>query len=186
MSWQNHLLPAADCSFHSAAGHACDNPACDNHARKKHPIRSAASWPGTPGSGTTTKCARPSLGWSFLWTGRDRLDACRAMKRILVTGATGQVGSALIAVLRAFDDIVVRAGVRDFTTATKKWLGDSNVQPVAFDFSDRATQDAALPRITGTPPVTRSVAELTGRAPLEFAQFVTAHRDELLNPSARP
>jgi len=66
------------------------------------------------------------------------------MKRILVTGATGQVGSALIAALRPFGGIVVRAGVRDVTTATKKWRGNSNVQPVAFDFSDRASQDAAL------------------------------------------
>ena len=37
-----------------------------------------------------------------------------------------------------------------------------------------------LPRFTATPPVTRTVADLTGRVPIEFAQFVAAHRDELL------
>jgi len=37
-----------------------------------------------------------------------------------------------------------------------------------------------LPRFTGTPPVTRTIFELTGQAPTEFAQFVAAHRGELL------
>ena len=66
------------------------------------------------------------------------------MKRILVTGATGQVGSAVMAALRAFDGIVVRAGVRDVAWAAAKWRGDARVQPVGFDFLDRASQDAAL------------------------------------------
>ena len=66
------------------------------------------------------------------------------MKRILVTGATGQVGSAVIAALLAFDDIVVRAAVRDVARGTVRWSGDTRVQPVAFDFSDSASQDAAL------------------------------------------
>ncbi|MEO7359007.1 MAG: NmrA family NAD(P)-binding protein [Gemmatimonadaceae bacterium] len=66
------------------------------------------------------------------------------MKRILVTGATGQVGSAVIAALRAFDGIVVRAGVRDPATEAARWSGDARVQPVGFDFLDGASQDAAL------------------------------------------
>jgi len=70
------------------------------------------------------------------------------MKRILVTGATGQVGSAVIDALRACDHIVVRAAVRGVVsataTATAGWSRDASVQPVAFDFSDRASQDAAL------------------------------------------
>ncbi|MBC7598589.1 MAG: NmrA family NAD(P)-binding protein [Polaromonas sp.] len=66
------------------------------------------------------------------------------MKRILVSGATGQVGSAVIAALLAFDGKVVRAGVRDVARATANWSGDARVQPVAFDFLDRASQDAAL------------------------------------------
>ncbi len=66
------------------------------------------------------------------------------MKRILVTGATGQVGSAVIAALRAFDGIVVRGAVRDVARATVQWRGDVTVQPVAFDFADRASQAAAL------------------------------------------
>jgi len=66
------------------------------------------------------------------------------MKHILVTGATGQVGSAVIAALRDIDGIVVRAGVRDVERASAKWRGDANVQPVAFDFLDSASQDAAL------------------------------------------
>jgi len=71
-------------------------------------------------------------------------DECRTVKRILVTGATGQVGSAVIAALRAFDQIVVRAAVRDVPGATARWRGDGNVQPVAFDYADSASQDAAL------------------------------------------
>ena len=66
------------------------------------------------------------------------------MKRILVTGATGQVGSAVIAALRTLDGLVVRAAVRDVARATLQWSGDAHVQPVAFDFSDRTSQDAAL------------------------------------------
>ena len=42
-----------------------------------------------------------------------------------------------------------------------------------------------LPRFTGTPLVTRTVADLTGRAPMGSAQFVAEHRDELLSASAR-
>lgn len=41
-----------------------------------------------------------------------------------------------------------------------------------------------LPRFTITPPVTRMVADLTGQAPVEFAQFVAAHRGELLGVPA--
>lgn len=66
------------------------------------------------------------------------------MKRILVTGATGQVSSAVIAALRAFEGIVIRAGVRDIAEAPAQWSSDARVQPVAFDFLDRASQDAAL------------------------------------------
>ncbi|MCY7304869.1 MAG: NmrA family NAD(P)-binding protein [Rhodoferax sp.] len=66
------------------------------------------------------------------------------MKRILVTGATGQVGSAVIAALRTFDDIVVRAAVRDVTRAAVQWNGDAHVQPVVFNLVDRASQTAAL------------------------------------------
>lgn len=50
------------------------------------------------------------------------------IKRIFVTGATGQVGSA----------------VRDASRATEKWSGDARVRPVAFDFIDPVRQDAAL------------------------------------------
>ena len=66
------------------------------------------------------------------------------MKRILVTGATGQVGSAVISALCAFDHIVVRAGVRAVAEASATWSDDARVQPVAFDFLDPASQDAAL------------------------------------------
>ena len=47
------------------------------------------------------------------------------MKRILVAGATGQVSSAVIATLRAFDRIVVRAAVCDVARATAKWSFDA-------------------------------------------------------------
>jgi len=66
------------------------------------------------------------------------------MKRILVTGATGQVGAAVISALRVFDHFVVRAGVRDVETESLRWNGDARVEPVAFDFLDPRSHDAAL------------------------------------------
>jgi len=66
------------------------------------------------------------------------------MKRILVTGATGQVGLAVIAALREYDDIDVRAGVRNIALDAATWRHGARVEPVPFDFRDRATQDAAL------------------------------------------
>ena len=66
------------------------------------------------------------------------------VKRILVTGATGQVGSAVIEALRRFDHILVRAAVRDLATDAGRWRGDAQVQPVHFDFLDSASQDVAL------------------------------------------
>jgi len=39
---------------------------------------------------------------------------------------------------------LVRAGVRDVAKAAAAWTGDAHVQPVVFDFLDRASQDAAL------------------------------------------
>lgn len=66
------------------------------------------------------------------------------VKRILVTGATGQVGSAVIDALRRFDHILVRAAVRDLATDAGRWRGEAHVQPVDFDFLDSASQDVAL------------------------------------------
>jgi len=91
------------------------------------------------------------------------------MKRILVTGATGQVGSAVIAALQAFDGIVVRAAVRDVTRAPARWLESSGVEPVGFDFLDRASQDAALADcdslfLLRPPQLTGDFGELIARA----------------------
>ncbi len=91
------------------------------------------------------------------------------MKRILVTGATGQVGSAVIGALRVFDDIVIRAAVRDLATAAPKWNGDEKVQPVGFDFLDHASQNAALADcdslfLLRPPQLTGDFADLIERA----------------------
>jgi len=95
------------------------------------------------------------------------------MKRILVTGATGQVGSAVIAALRAYEHIIVRAAVRDVArataTLTARWPGAASVQPVHFDYADRASQDAALADcdslfLLRPPQLTGDFGDLTARA----------------------
>jgi len=91
------------------------------------------------------------------------------MKRILVTGATGQVGSAVLAALRGVDGIVVQAAVRNGSAASANLPGDGNVQTVAFDFSDPDTQDTALANcdslfLLRPPQLTGDFGDLIARA----------------------
>ncbi|MBC7866053.1 MAG: SDR family oxidoreductase [Gloeobacteraceae cyanobacterium ES-bin-316] len=62
------------------------------------------------------------------------------IKKILVTGATGTIGKALVAALKA-EKVNFVAGVRNKTTASQK-LG-ADVMTVSFDFEDPATYEAA-------------------------------------------
>jgi len=91
------------------------------------------------------------------------------MKRILVTGATGQVGSAVIAELLSADLVDIRAGVRDVGAATVIWSGDARVELVPFDFLDSASWDAALADSDGLfllrpPQLTHDFSDLIARA----------------------
>ena len=63
---------------------------------------------------------------------------------ILVTGATGQLGSAVVEALIG-RGIKVRAATR--LTTKIKWT--KQVQPVVFDYEDPGLHKAALDRITG-------------------------------------
>lgn len=66
------------------------------------------------------------------------------MKKILITGATGSVG---LAVIHAFNQLnhtyTLHAGVRNLITDADKFKG-RNVVPVEFDFTNSATYKAAL------------------------------------------
>lgn len=63
-------------------------------------------------------------------------------KTILVTGATGTIGTQVVAELAKKPGVTVRAGVRDTTKAAK--LSAANVTPVDFDYERPATFAAAL------------------------------------------
>jgi len=61
------------------------------------------------------------------------------MKRILVTGSTVKVGSAVIDALRNFENILVREAVRDVDPATATQRSDTRLEKVRFDFLDGAS-----------------------------------------------
>lgn len=64
------------------------------------------------------------------------------MKRILITGATGNVGTEVIkALLQAKENSAIYAGVRH---APKAGAFPEHVKPVHFDFENPDTQEAAL------------------------------------------
>ena len=66
------------------------------------------------------------------------------MKRILVTGATGNVGLEVVRALHQLGSMQVRAGVRDVPRGAELLRAYPGVEPVLFDFANAATQDAAL------------------------------------------
>ena len=66
------------------------------------------------------------------------------MQQILLTGATGNVGRAVLAALPQRADLNIRAGVRDVARGAAALTTYPHVQPVAFNFADPASQYAAL------------------------------------------
>lgn len=66
------------------------------------------------------------------------------MKRILVTGATGNVGLEVIRALHGQGGVEVLAGVRDVQRGAEALRPYPNVRLVAFDFANEATHAAAL------------------------------------------
>ncbi len=73
----------------------------------------------------------------------------KSMKRILITGATGNVGSETIRyLLQSEKGSTVMAGVRSVEKAKKYWPGCSKPEFVEFDFERPATFGAALQGIS--------------------------------------
>ncbi len=66
------------------------------------------------------------------------------MKTILVTGASGNLGKALVAALKSKG-----MGVRAASRNPGKLVPDAGVEPVAFDYANRATHGPALEGVEG-------------------------------------
>lgn len=70
------------------------------------------------------------------------------MKRILITGATGNVGFEVIRFLfRNSNGYRIVAGVRNIVEAKRKLKGYENLEYVAFDFENPATFEGALENV---------------------------------------
>jgi uncharacterized protein YbjT (DUF2867 family) len=70
------------------------------------------------------------------------------MKRILITGATGNVGLEVIRFLLVkHTNCQVVAGVRNISEAKKKLIGTENLEFVRFDFEDPGTFKTALEKV---------------------------------------
>lgn len=66
------------------------------------------------------------------------------MKRILITGATGNVGREVIRALHQRGGVEIRAGVREIARAAPALRAYPGVELVRFDFAEAATHAAAL------------------------------------------
>lgn len=85
------------------------------------------------------------------------------MSRILVTGATGTVGSKVVASLCSYRDVAVRAAVHSPERA-KAFPHTSQVEPVAFDWADPASIRAAMEGVDKLfllTPLTDNMVDLT-------------------------
>lgn len=91
------------------------------------------------------------------------------MERILVTGATGQVGTAVVESL-VTRGIYVRAAARHVSTISST----EHIEPVAFDYNDPRTHQRVLSDITGiflvAPP-------LDPQAPRRLIPFIDRARE---------
>ena len=91
------------------------------------------------------------------------------MKRILVTGATGNVGREVVQALQRRGNVLIRAGVRDVARSAAIWRAWPEVEPVAFDFRDAEMQAVALAGCDGLfllrpPELTDTFEDLIARA----------------------
>ena len=121
------------------------------------------------------------------------------MKRILITGATGNVGREVVRALHARGGAALRAGVRDVARGAVAFQAYPGVQPVLFDFADAATHAAALAGCDGLfllrpPQVTDAFAGFIAEARragirhivflsvqgAENNRFIPHHKTELL------
>ena len=66
------------------------------------------------------------------------------MKRILITGATGNVGLEVVRALYGPQGVEILAGVRDVARGAPMLQAYPRVRLVPFDFADASTQEAAL------------------------------------------
>jgi uncharacterized protein YbjT (DUF2867 family) len=101
------------------------------------------------------------------------------MKRILITGATGNVGFEVVRCLNKMDcDNKVVAGVRNITGAQKTFVDCPNLEYVHFDFDDPATFEGALSGIDSVfllrPPHISDVDSC-------FKPFVMAMKKKMVN-----
>ena len=128
------------------------------------------------------------------------------MKRILVTGATGNVGREVVQALQRLGGVIIRAGVRDVARSVAAWRAWPEVEPVAFDFRDAEAQEAALAGCDGLfllrpPELTDTFGDLITRAQrvgvghivflsvqgVEHNRFIPHHKTEqLLQASGVP
>jgi|GEM_PF-4959947 len=61
------------------------------------------------------------------------------MRRIHITGATGNVGRSVLAALPQRTDLDIRAGVRDLARGAAALAIFPGVQPLPFDFAGPAS-----------------------------------------------
>ena len=91
------------------------------------------------------------------------------MKRILITGATGNVGLEVVQALHRQEGVEILAGMRDVANGTPMLLAYPRVRLVSFNFDDPATQAVALAGcdslfLLRPPQITDDFGDLIARA----------------------
>jgi uncharacterized protein YbjT (DUF2867 family) len=106
------------------------------------------------------------------------------MKRVLITGATGNVGMALIqALIKIPHTLQIVAGVRDISTDKAK-LADYKIDLVTFDFMDISTYKPALeacdmlfllrpPQISDTEKYFKPLIEIAKKTGIKHIVFIS-------------